>query len=64
MGVGAQDTSLDTTFHIGGWGATVTLLLKSFAEADKSIKESVMPKNLQSVSDWLMCWNSHGNSIT
>ena len=64
MEVGAQDPTLDTTFYVGGWGATVTMLLKSFAETHKSIKESVTPENLQSVSDWLMCWNSHGNSIT
>ena len=38
------------------------MLLETFADADKPIKESVIPDNPQSVLDWLSeCWNPHEN---
>ena len=60
--IGALDPTFDTTFHVDGWGNTVILLLESFADADKPIKESAIPENPQSVLDWLSeCWNPHEN---
>ena len=50
------DPAFYTTFHVGRWGRTVALLLESFAAADKPLKESVIPENLQSVSGWLQTW--------
>ena len=38
------------------------MLLESFADADKCIKESAIPENPQSALDWLsVCWNPHEN---
>ena len=60
--IGALDTTFYTTIYVGGWGGNVILLLESFADADKPIKESTIPKNPQSVLDWLSeCWNPHEN---
>ena len=56
----ALDPTFDTTFHVESWGSTVIMLLESFADADKCIKESAIPENPQSVLDWLSeCWNPH-----
>ena len=58
----ALDPTFNTTFHVESWGGTVIMLLESFADADKCIKESAIPENLQSVLDWLSeCWNPHEN---
>ena len=64
MTVGAPDPTFETTFCVRGWRGTVTLLLETFAAADKPIKPSAIPKNLQSVLDWLQCWNLLGEPIT
>ena len=53
MMVGAPDPTFDTTFCVCGWRGTVTPLLEAFAAAGKPIKPSAIPKNLQSVFDWL-----------
>ena len=58
----ALHPTFDRTSHVGGWGGTVIMLLETFADADKPIKESVIPDNPQSVLDWLSeCWNPHEN---
>ena len=60
--IGALHLTFDTTFYVVGWGCNVIMLLESFADADKSIKESAIPENPQSVLDWLSeCWNPHEN---
>ena len=64
MVVRAPDPTFDTTFRIRGWEGTGTLMLEAFAAADKPIKPSAIPKNLQSVLDWLQCWNLLEKPIT
>ena len=49
------------TFPVRGWRCTVGLLLKSFAGWKKTIKESAISEEPQSVFDWLGSWNPHEN---
>ena len=58
----ALDPTFDRTSHVETWGGTVIMLLESFADANKPIKESAIPENPQSAFDWLSkCWNPHEN---
>ena len=58
----ALHPTFDRTSHVESWGGTVIMLLESFADADKCIKESAIPENPQSALDWLSeCWNPHEN---
>ena len=49
------------TFPVRGWRCTVGLLLKSFVGWKKTIKESAISEEPQSVFDWLGSWNPHEN---
>ena len=51
-----------TTFPVRGWRCTVGLLLKSFVGWKKTIKESAILEEPQSVFDWLGSWNPHENA--
>ena len=55
-------TNFCTTFPVRGWRCTVGLLLKSFAGWKKTIKESAISEEPQSVFDWLGSWNPHENA--
>ena len=40
--IGALHLTFDTTFYVVGWGCNVIMLLESFADANKPIKESAI----------------------